>query len=148
MKTYQPKKKEVKRGWHIVDVNGKVLGRVATEIAVLLMGKDKVNFSRHMDSGDYVVVINAKEVKVTGKKEKQKVYRSHSGYPSGLKEVKYSKMLSENPGRIIEKAVRGMLPDNRLKDKRMARLKVFAGDKHPYGDRVKEQESRRVEVKE
>lgn len=135
MKTYQPKKKEVKRGWHLIDAKGKVLGRAASEIAIKLMGKDKVNYSSHMDSGDYVVVINAKSIKVTGKKEIQKVYRSHSGYPGGFKEVKYSKILNENPTKIIQLAVKGMLPDNRLKDKRMARLKIFPGNLHPYNDK-------------
>jgi large subunit ribosomal protein L13 len=135
MITYQPKKKEVKREWSLFDVEGKILGRVASEIASKLIGKDKVNYSRHMDSGNYVVVINAKGIKVTGKKEAQKVYRSHSGYPGGLKEVKYSKMLKESPIKIIQFAVKGMLPDNRLKDKRMARLKVFSGKLHPYSDK-------------
>jgi len=90
-----------------------------------------------MDSGDYVVAVNASEIKVTGKKEDQKVYRSHSGYPSGFKEVKYAKLLSENPNRILELAVKGMIPDNRLKAKRLSRLKIFAGEKHPYEDKVK-----------
>ncbi len=137
MRTYQPKKEEVKRQWHLIDVKGEILGRAASEIATKLIGKNKVNFSRHIDSGDYVVVINAKDVKVSGKKEKQKVYRSHSGYPGGFKEVKYAKMLKENPNRIIQLAVKGMLPDNRLKDKRMSRLKVFSGEKHPYEDKIK-----------
>lgn len=137
MKTYQPKKKEVERNWHLINVDGMILGRVASEIATKLVGKDKVNFSRHMDCGDYVVVINAKNIKVTGRKEKQKVYRSHSGYPGGFKEVAYAKMLKEKPAEIIRLAVKGMVPDNRLKDKRMARLKVFSGEKHPYGDRLK-----------
>src|SRR4030042_2518571 len=132
MKTYQPKKKEVEREWHLVDVKGKVLGRVASDIAMKLMGKNKVDYSSHMDNGSYVVVINAKGIVVTGKKEKQKVYRSHSGYPGGFKEVKYAKMFSESPAKIIQLAVKGMLPDNRLKDKRLARLKVFSGEKHPY----------------
>lgn len=137
MKTYQPKKKDVTREWHLIDVKGKVLGRVASEISIKLIGKHKVNYSRHMDSGDYVVAINASEIKVTGKKEEQKVYRSHSGYPSGFKEVKYAKLLSENPNRILELAVKGMIPDNRLKAKRLSRLKIFAGENHPYEDKVK-----------
>ncbi len=137
MKTYQPRKKEVKRGWHLVDVDGKVLGRIATDIAVKLIGKDKVNYSQHIDSGDYVVVINAKKVKVTGRKERQKVYRSHSGYPGGFKEVTYAKMLKEDPTKIVLSAVKGMLPDNRLKAKRLARLKIFSGEKHLYEDKLK-----------
>lgn len=137
MKTYQPKESEIKRSWKLVDANGKILGRLATEIATYLIGKNKVSYSAHMDSGDYVVVINAGNIKVTGKKESQKVYRSHSGYPGGLKEVKYMKMHKENPERVILIAVSGMLPDNRLKSKRLARLKIFSEDKHPYEDRIK-----------
>lgn len=135
MKTYQPKKKEVKRDWKLYDAKGKILGRLATEVAMSLMGKDRVDYSPHMDNGSYAVVVNAKEVKVTGKKEEQKVYRGHSGYPGGFKEVKYSKMMKENPNRIFQFAVSGMLPDNRLKAKRMARLKIFSGEKHPYNDK-------------
>ena len=135
MKTYQPKKGEVKRLWKLVDVKGKVLGRIATEIATDLMGKNKAGYSLHMDTGDNVVVINAALVKVTGKKEQQKVYRSHSGYPGGFKEVKFQKMREKQPERIIQKAVSGMLPDNRLKSKRLARLKVFSGTEHPYKDK-------------
>jgi len=137
MKTYQPGKNDIKREWHLVDVKGEILGRIASKIATKLIGKEKVNYSRHIDSGDYVIVINAKEVKVTGKKEKGKIYRSHSGYPGGLKEIRYDKLISEHPTRVIELAVKGMLPDNRLKDKRMSRLKIFAGDKHPYEDKIK-----------
>jgi large subunit ribosomal protein L13 len=139
MKTYQLKKGGVKRNWSLVDANGKILGRLSTGIATMLMGKNKIGYTPHMDNGDYVVVINAKNVKVTGNKENQKVYRSHSGYPGGFKEVKYAKMRSENPTKIIEHAVRGMLPDNRLRDKRMARLKIFAGEKYLYEDKFKNQ---------
>jgi large subunit ribosomal protein L13 len=132
MKTYQPTHKDIKREWHLIDAKGKVLGRMATEIAKLLMGKHKKNYSNHMDMGDCVVVINAKDVELTGKKEQQKVYRKHSGYPGGFKEIKFSKLKKEQPEKIIEMAVSGMLPKNRLRDKRLRRLKVFAGDKHPY----------------
>jgi len=134
-KTYQPKKKEVVRNWHLVDARDRVLGRLATEITTKLIGKHKPNYSAHMDSGDYVVVINAGSVKVTGNKEKQKVYVSHSGYPGGFKETKYSKLLAERPEKIIEKAVWGMLPDNRLKKKRIVRLKVFAAQDHTFKDK-------------
>ena len=137
MKTYQPKKKEVKRVWHLIDAKGEILGRLSSRIAKLLMGKHKAGYSAHMDMGDYVVVINAKSIVVSGKKEEQKVYRSHSGYPGGYKEVKYKKMLMERPERIIELAVLGMLPGNRLKKKRIARLKVFAGSEHPYFDKFR-----------
>ena len=139
MKTYQPKHKDIKRDWHLVDAKDAVLGRMATKIAHTLMGKHKVKFSKHMDMGDCVVVINAKDVKVTGKKADQKVYYKHSGYPGGLKEVKFSKLIKENPTRIIELAVKRMLPDNRLRDPRMRRLKVFADNKHPYGEKFKNQ---------
>lgn len=132
MKTYQPKQKEIKRQWHLLDAKDAVLGRLSTQIASLLMGKGKESYSRHMDSGDNVVVINAKQVKLTGNKEMQKVYQSHSGYPGGFKEVAISKVRDEHPNRIIEKAVSGMLPDNRLKKLRMARLFVFKDGKHKF----------------
>lgn len=135
MRTFQPKSKDIKRQWHLIDVKGKILGRVATEIATLLLGKNKPNYAPHLDSGDYVVVINAKGVKLTGRKGKQKVYRSHSGYPGGFKEIKFAKLLSEQPEKIITHAVSGMLPDNRLKKGRLKRLKVFADDKHPYNNK-------------
>lgn len=137
VKTYQPKAKEVKRNWHLIDAKDQVLGRLSTQIAIYLMGKHKAGYSTHMDSGDYVVVINAKDIKVTGKKEEQKIYISHSGFPGGYKEVKYSKYLKENPVRIIEHAISGMLPDNRLKKKRLARLKLFADEKHTFADKFR-----------
>lgn len=126
-KTYQPKEKEIKRERHTIDAKGEVLGRLATHIATLLIGKHKRNYSAHMDSGDYVTVVKAKEVKVTGKKEKQKVYYSHSGYPGGLKALRLEELREKNPKKIIELAVWNMLPKNRLRKKRMARLSVFAG---------------------
>ncbi len=137
MKTYQPKQKEIERNWHLIDVKGKVLGRMASEIAQLLIGKHKTNYASHIDMGDYVVVLNAKEVELTGKKMDQKVYYKHSGYPGGLKEVKVKKLLKEQPEKVIEKAVYGMLPTNRLRKKRMRRLKVFAESEHKYGDKFK-----------
>src|SRR4030042_775683 len=136
MKTYQPKKKDVKRNWHFIDAEDQVLGRLSTQIATYLTGKHKVNYSAHMDMGDYVVVTNAKKVVLTGNKESQKVYRKHSGYPGGFKEIKFKKMLTVAPERIIELSVFGMLPDNRLKSKRMARLKVFSEEKHPYAEKM------------
>jgi len=136
MKTYQPKAGEVKRAWHLIDAKDEVLGRLSTKVASLLMGKGKVTFSEHMDSGDNVVVINARDIKVTGRKEKQKSYISHSGYPKGLKEVSYSKMKEERPENIIKLAVTGMLPDNRLKAKRLARLSIFRDENHPYGQKI------------
>jgi large subunit ribosomal protein L13 len=132
LKTYQPKQKEVKRAWHLIDAKGEVLGRLATKVATLLMGKQKSTYSAHMDSGDNVVVINSELVKTTGTKKEYKVYRSHSGYPGGYKEVSFAKMSKEHPSRVIEIAVKGMLPDNRLKSDRIARLHVVKGDKHKY----------------
>lgn len=134
-KTYQPKEKEVTKEWHLIDAKGKILGRMATEIAGLLMGKGKVNYAPHMDMGDYVVVTNASGVEVTGKKKDQKVYQSHSGFPGGFKEVNFRKLHSEQPAKVIELAVSRMLPKNRLQKKRMARLKVFASDEHIYSDK-------------
>lgn len=131
-KTYQPTQKQVKRSWHLIDIKGQILGRSATQIATFLMGKQKADYSAHMDSGDYVVVVNSKDIVLTGKKTEQKVYRSHSGYPGGFKEVSFEKMNKEQPNKIVEKAVSGMLPDNRLKADRMARLFVFSGSKHKY----------------
>lgn len=132
MKTFSPTPKDVKREWHLIDAKDEILGRLSTKIAGLLMGKGKATFSNHMDMGDYVVVINAERIMVTGRKASQKVYITHSGYPGGFKSKKYSMMMEQHPERIIEHAVAGMLPDNRLKDPRMLRLKVVAGDKNPY----------------
>lgn len=132
MKTYQPSQKEVKRSWHLIDAKGAILGRMSSDVAKFLMGKHKASYSAHMDSGDFVVVVNAEKIGVTGRKATQKVYRSHSGYPGGFKEVSFAKMHKEHPQRIIEHAVSGMLPDNRLKKGRMARLKVVTGEENPY----------------
>ena len=130
--TYQPKAKEVKRNWLLIDAKGKVLGRLATEIATKLMGKHKADYSPHMDNGDYIVVVNAKEIKVTGRKEEQKKYYRHSGYPGGFKEVSYKEMKEKHPTRILELAVKRMLPDNRLRDKRMTRLFISLDSNNPY----------------
>lgn len=120
-----------------MDAKDQILGRFSTEVAKRLMGKNKSTYSAHMDSGDYVVVVNAKDIKVTGRKAEQKIYRGHSGYPGGLREVKYAKMIAERPENVIIHAVSGMLPDNRLKSKRLARLKVFAGGNHKFADKFK-----------
>jgi large subunit ribosomal protein L13 len=120
-KTYQPKASEVTRAWHLYDAKDQVLGRLASEIAMKLMGKHKPTYSAHMDSGDFVVVVNSELIAVTGRKELLKVYYGHSGYPGGFKEVAYSQVKRENPSRILELAVRRMLPVNRLRDERMAR---------------------------
>jgi large subunit ribosomal protein L13 len=132
MKTFSPTPKDVKREWHLIDANDQILGRLCTKVAGLLMGKGKATFSTHMDMGDYVVVINAEKVMVSGRKAQQKVYITHSGYPGGFKSKKYSSVMEQHPERIIEHAVAGMLPINRLRDPRLLRLKVVAGDKNPY----------------
>ena len=137
MKTYSPKASEIKREWHVIDTSGKVLGRVATQIASLLMGKHKPMFSRHLDIGDYVVVINAAKVRVTGDKAKQKLYYRHSGYPGGLKSTSFERMLETHPTRVIEYAVKGMLPHNRLQAKMMKRLRIHTGEAHPYRGQIK-----------
>jgi large subunit ribosomal protein L13 len=131
-KSFQQKKETVKRNWHVVDVKGKVLGRVATEIATLLMGKHKPTFTTHVDTGDYVVVINASEVIVTGNKESDKVYYSHSLYPGGFKQETFDKLLARDPKQVIERAIYGMLPKNKLRPPRMKRLKIFAGSEHTF----------------
>jgi len=132
LKTYQPKASEVKHEWHLLDAKGATLGRLCTQAAIFLMGKHKATYSTHMDSGDFVVIINAEKVEVTGKKDQQKKYRTHSGYPGGFKEKSYQQVMAVHPERIVEHAVLGMIPDNRLKDERMLRLKVVVGDKNPY----------------
>lgn len=132
MKTYSTKVSEIKRDWHVIDATDQVLGRLATRVARLLMGKHKPIFSRNLDVGDYVVIINAEKVRVTGDKAKQKVYYRHSGYPGGLKSITYDKLMQDNPTRVIEHAVKGMLPHTRLGANMMKKLKVYVGDTHPH----------------
>jgi len=127
MKTYSVKPGDIKRETHVIDAKGKILGRVATEIAALLMGKHKVIFSRNADMGDCVTVINAEKVQVTGKKPEQKMYYRHSNYPGGFRQTTYATLMQEYPDRIISFAVDGMLPQNHLHDRMMKRLKVYAG---------------------
>lgn len=132
MVTKQITPKEVVRTWHLIDAKGKVLGQVCTQAAQLLMGKQKVSFTPHVDSGDYVVVVNAKEVVVTGNKAKTKKYYSHSGIPGGFKEITFEKLMAKDPRKIISHGIHGMLPKNKLRDPRMTRLKIFVDEKHPY----------------
>jgi large subunit ribosomal protein L13 len=132
MKTYNIKAAEIERQWHVIDASDKILGKLATEAAKLLMGKHKPTFSRHLDTGDFVVIINAAKVRFTGKKAEQKLYRSHSGYPGGLKTVNLERMMATNPARVIEHAVKGMLPHNRLGAQMLKKLKVYAGEEHPH----------------
>lgn len=135
MKTYQVKSADLKHNWHLIDAEGRILGRLATDAVKLLMGKNKPDYTPHADMGDYVVVTNAAKVKISGNKDKQKVYQKHSGYPGGFKAVKYEKVITEQPAKVIELAVRRMLPNNRLRKLRMNRLKVFAGAQHNYVDK-------------
>ena len=126
---------KIDRKWHLCDANDQILGRFATKISTLLCGKGKTTFSPHMDNGDYVVVINAKNIKVTGKKEQQKIYTSYSGYPGGLKETPYFRLHAKDPRKVIQSAVSGMLPKNKLRDKRMKRLYVFPEETHTFTDK-------------
>jgi len=137
VKTYSVKASEIKREWHLVDASDQVLGRLATRIARLLMGKHKPIFTRNLDTGDCVVVINAEKVRLTGNKVKQKVYYRHSGYPGGLKTISYEKMMATHPTRIIEHAVKGMLPHTRLGNSMIKKLRVYAGENHPHADQLK-----------
>lgn len=132
MKTYSVKTSDIERRWRVIDASGKTLGRIATEVARLLRGKDKPMYSPHLDIGDFVVVTNAAKVRVTGKKAEEKIYYRHSQYPGGLKSITFAKMLETHPTRLIEHAVKGMLPHNRQGRAMARRLKVYAGDTHPH----------------
>jgi len=132
MKTYSTKPSEIEREWHVIDASDKILGRLATQVAHLLMGKHKPIFSPNLDTGDFVVIINADKVRVTGNKAKQKLYYRHSGYPGGFKSISLEEMMQTNPTRVIEHAVKGMLPQNSLGTKMMRKLKVYTGDTHPH----------------
>jgi len=129
--------KTIERNWHLIDVQGKILGRIASEIAYFLMGKHKVQYAPYLDTGDYVVVVNAKKIEVTGRKRENKIYSQYSGYPSGLKETTFKKLLEKRPKEIIIRAVAGMLAKNKLRKKRLARLYVFGDEKHSYEDKFK-----------
>ena len=129
----------IKRDWHLIDVNGQTLGRAATQIARLLMGKQKPYFVKHLDVGDYVVVVNAKHVKVTGKKEEQKVYHRHSGYPGGYRAETLLELRERRPEEIVRRAVAGMLPDNRLQATMLKRLRIYAEEKHDFEGKFKSQ---------
>ena len=132
MKCYVQKPSEVQRKWHLIDAEGKTLGRLSTEIAKLLRGKHKVTFTPHVDGGDYVVVINADKIEVTGKKRDNKVYRHHTGYIGSLKEINFKKLQEKKPEEIIRLSVSGMLPKNKLRAPMMKRLRIFAGSEHTH----------------
>ena len=132
MKTAFPSKNEVARAWHVIDAENAVLGRIASQAALILMGKHKPTYTPFLDTGDHVVVINAAKVRLTGRKEDQKLYRRHTGYPGGLIEVQAKRMRATHPTRMIEDAVSGMLPKSKLGKQMVRKLKVYAGDKHPH----------------
>jgi large subunit ribosomal protein L13 len=131
-RTYSPKASEIQRDWFIIDATDIVLGRLASQVAVLLRGKHKPTFVNHMDTGDFVIIINADKVALTGQKLLQKKAYRHSGYPGGIKAVTYSELLEKNPTRAVEKAVRGMLPKNSLGAAQLRKLKVYTGNEHPH----------------
>ncbi len=132
MKTYVPKASEVKSDWHIIDAEGQVLGRLATRVAVLLMGKHKPDYTPFLKTGDHVIVVNAEKVRLTGRKEDQKMYYSHSGYPGGIKAISARHLRKKFPERMVEKAVAGMLPKNKVGNQLTTRLKVYKGPDHPH----------------
>lgn len=133
MKTFSAKPAEVERDWFVIDASGKTLGRMATEIARRLRGKHKPEYTPHVDTGDYIIVVNAEKVAVTGNKAKDKIYHSHTGYPGGLKSISFEKLIDKAPERTIESAVKGMLPRNPLGRAMFGKLKVYAGAEHPHG---------------
>jgi large subunit ribosomal protein L13 len=132
VRTFSPKDSDITRQWHVVDASDVVLGRLASHVAVLLRGKHKPIFAPHVDTGDFVIVVNAAKVALTGNKLEQKNAYRHSGYPGGLRSVSYSSLMASNPQRAVEKAVRGMLPKNSLGRKTLRKLKVYAGPEHPH----------------
>ncbi len=132
MGTYSAKQEDIKRIWHVVDANGKTLGRLASAVASVLKGKTKPIYTSHVDTGDFVIVVNADKVHLTGKKLDNKMYYSHSGYPGGLKTITAGKLMKTNPEEMIKMAVEGMLPKTRLGKQMLTKLKVYAGDQHPH----------------
>jgi large subunit ribosomal protein L13 len=132
MKTVSARKETVTRKWYVVDATGKTLGRLCTEIANRLRGKHKPEFTPHVDTGDYIVVVNAEKIVVTGNKTTDKLYQHHTGYPGGIKSISFEKLLVKSPEMIIEKAVKGMMPKNKLSRAMLSKLKVYAGNAHPH----------------
>ncbi|MBV1876866.1 MAG: 50S ribosomal protein L13 [Pseudomonadales bacterium] len=132
MKTYSAKKETVKRNWYLVDATDKTLGRISTEIANRLRGKHKAEYTPHVDTGDYIVVVNAEKVKVSGNKTTDKMYYHHTGYPGGIKSISFDKLIDKAPERALESAIKGMMPKNKLSRAMLAKLKVYAGNEHPH----------------
>jgi large subunit ribosomal protein L13 len=141
-KTYLPKQDMLGRKWHLIDANGRVLGRLAVEISGLLMGKNKVFYTNHIDCGDFVVVVNASKIVLTGKKLRQKTYFTYSGYPGGAKLIPYSVVMEKSPQKALFAAVKGMLPKNKLADKQITRLKVFKDGNHIHNAQLAHQQSK------
>jgi large subunit ribosomal protein L13 len=132
MKTYSAKPKEIEQQWYLVDAEGQTLGRLATRIADTLRGKRKPEFTPHIDTGDFVVVVNAEKIAVTGKKREEKIYYRHSGYPGGLRQRTFAEEIERRPTEVLRKAVKGMLPRNRLARRQLTKLKIYAGPEHPH----------------
>jgi large subunit ribosomal protein L13 len=132
VRTFTAKKEEIERNWYVVDAEGQTLGRLASRIAPILKGKHKPSYTPHLDCGDYIIVINAEKVRVTGRKKDQKFYYRHSGYPGGLSSISLRDQLDKFPERVVESAVKGMLPKNRLGRQMFKKLKVYAGESHPH----------------
>jgi large subunit ribosomal protein L13 len=132
MRTYSPKPADVTRTWYVIDAEDVVLGRLASQAAVLLRGKHKPTFAPHIDTGDFVIVVNAEKVALTGNKRQQKLAHHHSGFPGGLTSTPYGELIESNPRRVVEKAVKGMLPHNKLGRQQIKKLKVYAGPEHPH----------------
>ena len=132
MRTFSANKETARHGWYLVDAKGKTLGRLATEIARRLRGKHKPEFTPHVDTGDYIVVVNAEQVQVTGKKLTDKIYRRHTGYPGGVKSISLERLLATAPERALQAAVKGMMPKNKLSRAMLGKLKVYAGSEHPH----------------
>lgn len=137
MKTFHRSVKEIKRNWHLLDASEYTLGRLSTEAVKFLMGKHKVDYSAHIDSGDFVVVVNAEKIQLTGKKIDQKLYRSHSGFPKGFKESSFKQVVEKDPTEVVRHAIFGMLPDNKLKSDRMGRLNLIIGSENPFENKFK-----------
>jgi large subunit ribosomal protein L13 len=146
MKTYSLKAGEIDKAWQVVDADGQTLGRLATQVAVLLQGKHKPTYSPHLDMGDFVVVVNASRIKVTGNKLEDKLYYRHTGYVGGLKETPLKDMLDKHPDRVIELAVKGMLPRNKLARHLLRHLKVYAGPEHPHEAQVTGSQKRQAKA--
>ncbi|HWP28969.1 MAG TPA: 50S ribosomal protein L13 [Chloroflexota bacterium] len=141
MKTYMPRKADLVRRWHLLDASGETLGRLASRAAALLRGKHNPRYAPHLDTGDYVVIVNAEKVRVTGRKAENKIYYRHSGYPGGLKAVTYAQLIQRRPERVIEHAVRGMLPKTALGRAMYKKLRVYRGPNHPHTGQIRPAET-------